>query len=363
MLAIKQSGDVQPNPGPESLSSMSSESSYQSVFHDHLNIVHVNIQSLLPKLDILEIEMQYYDIVVFTETWLSPNTTNYDVNIPNFGPPYRKDREDRLGGGVAIYIKSGVALHKQVNLVDNNIEALCVEVNVRGHKFLLAGFYRPPNSGREYWDSIESTFDNLSNSAINDLIILGDFNCDMQQLNTPNKMYDLALSYNLTQLIDEPTHYTEHSSSLIDLILVNKPENILYSGVTSSFVPDLVRFHCPTMLILKFRKSIEKGFKRHIWMYEKGNYDLFRNKLAQINWDNAFSSDNINIIADTITEYIITAAKETIPNKTVFIRPNEPEWMNSNIKRQSDNANGYLDALRESTHSMHGINFEENAMK
>ena len=105
----------------------------------------------------------------------------------------------------------------------------------------------------------------------------------MQQLYTPSNLHDLALSYNLTQLIDEPTHYTEHSSSLIDLILVNKPENVLYSGVTSSFVPDLVRFHCPTMLILKFRKSVEKVFKRHKRVYEKGNYDLFRNKLAQVN--------------------------------------------------------------------------------
>ena len=208
--------------------------------------------------------MQYYVTVVLTETWLTQNTTNYDVSIPNFDSPYRKDRGDRLGGGVAINIKSGIALHQQMNLVDSDIEAVCVEMIVRGHKFLHAGFYRPPNSGREYWGSIESTFDNLSNSDSGDLIILADFNCDMQQRNTPNKMHDLALSYNLTKLIDEPTHYTEHSSSLIDLILVNKPENVRYSGVISSFVPDLVRFNCPTMLILKFRKSIGKGFKRHI---------------------------------------------------------------------------------------------------
>ena len=67
---------------------------------------------------------------------------------------------------------------------------------------------------------------------------------------------------------------------------------------------------------------------------KKGNYDLFRNKLAQVNWDNAFSFDNINTIADTITEHIITAAKESVPYKTMFIRPNEPEWINSNIKLQ-----------------------------
>ena len=176
--------------------------------------------------------------MVLTETWLSQNTTNYDVSIPNFDPPppLRKDREDRLGGGVAIYIKSGIAMHKQMNLIDSDIETLCVELIVGGHKFLLAGFHRPPNSEREYWEPIESTFDNLSKSVTNDLIILGDFNCDMQQLNTPNKMHDLALSYNLTQLIDEPTHYTEHPSSLIDLILVHKPENVLSSGVASSYL-------------------------------------------------------------------------------------------------------------------------------
>lgn len=154
VIIIQLSGDVHPNPGPESVSSMSytsstTDASYQSVLHDHLNIMHVNIQSLLPKLDILEAEMQYYDIVVLTETWLSQNTKNPDISISNFDPPYRKDREGRPGGGVAIYIKSGIALHKQNNLVENNIEALCIEVSLRGHKFLLGGFYRPPNSGTQ----------------------------------------------------------------------------------------------------------------------------------------------------------------------------------------------------------------------
>ena len=34
----------------------------------------------------------------------------------------------------------------------------------------------------------------------------------------------------------------------------------------------------------------------------------------------------------TKTEQIINAAKESIPNMTVTIRPNEPEWINANIK-------------------------------
>ena len=89
----------------------------------------------------------------------------------------------------------------------------------------------------------ESTFDNMSNSSIQDRIIFGDFNCDVSTLRI-NKIANLASSYNLTQLIDEPTNYTEQSSSTIDLILVNKPANVLYSGVSSPFISGLVRYHC-----------------------------------------------------------------------------------------------------------------------
>ena len=80
-LLLLISGDVHPNPGPKvslgtSTSSSCSDIPGMSVLRDHLNIVHLNIQSLYPKRDILEVEMQFYDIVVLAETWLSPNKKN-----------------------------------------------------------------------------------------------------------------------------------------------------------------------------------------------------------------------------------------------------------------------------------------------
>ena len=41
----------------------------------------------------------------------------------------------------------------------------------------------------------------------------------------------LCSLYQLTQLIDEPTRITVISRTLIDLILTNRPENILLTGV------------------------------------------------------------------------------------------------------------------------------------
>ena len=154
-LLLLISGDVNPNPGPNvsldtSASSSCSDLPGMSVLRDHLNIVHLNIQSMYPKRDILEVEMQYYDIVVLTETWLSPNKKTEDIMIPNFDATYRKDRNDRPGGGVAIYIKSGISSHKLTNLIYGDLEGLCVEINIRNHKFLLCGIYRPLTQGLNY---------------------------------------------------------------------------------------------------------------------------------------------------------------------------------------------------------------------
>ena len=97
-------------------------------------------------------------------------------------------------------------------------------------------------------------------------------------------------------------------------------------------MPNLVGFHCLILVTLKFQKSIQKTFKREVWLYDRGNYNHYRQKLNDANWDALFTSNNINEISDNITQHILTAAKDTIPNKKVTIRPNEPEWINSKIK-------------------------------
>ena len=46
------------------------------------------------------------------------------------------------------------------------------------------------------------------------------------------------------------------------------------------------------------------------------------------------SSVDLNIVVKAVTDTIINSAKASIPNKTVIIRPTEPKWINSYIKRQ-----------------------------
>ena len=78
----------------------------------------------------------------------------------------------------------------------------------------------------------------------------------MNMLNVNNnKIKDLMQEYSMKLLITEPTNFTEHSSTLIDLILVRNTSNILTGGVIDTFIPNQIRYHCPTVVIMKFIRT------------------------------------------------------------------------------------------------------------
>ena len=77
------SGDIHPNPGPASLSTATENISSSSFTHEllsnHLSIFHLNVQSLLPKIDLIRAESELYDIAVFSESWLKPNIIDDEI--------------------------------------------------------------------------------------------------------------------------------------------------------------------------------------------------------------------------------------------------------------------------------------------
>ena len=102
-------------------------------------------------------------------------------------------------------------------------------------------------------------------------------------------MIDLLLEYNLKQLITELTHFTETSSSLIDLILVrnnnnnNNNNNVLTSGVADPYMADYTRYYRPVIILLKFTRPHTPSFKRLIWNYKQADYDKLKNLVFESN--------------------------------------------------------------------------------
>ena len=61
-------------------------------------------------------------------------------------------------------------------------------------------------------------------------------------------------------------------------------------------------------------------------------YELLRNKAAAIDWDDLRDND-IDSYAANLNSTITSMALECIPNKIVKMKPDEPSWINANIKQ------------------------------
>ena len=94
----------------------------------------MNIQSILPKLDLIKCESLAYDVLVFTESWLKPEIKNDDLLIDNFLPPFRFDRCNRPGGGVIIYVRDTLTCKRRTDLELQNLEAVWIEIVVKTKK-------------------------------------------------------------------------------------------------------------------------------------------------------------------------------------------------------------------------------------
>ena len=104
--------------------------------------------------------------------------------------------------------------------------------------------------------------------------------------------------------IQEPTHYTENSQSILDLILVNKPESVLFCGVGEPVLEQNIKYHCPIFAIFTFYKPNISSFKRHMWFYDRGNYNDFRQHLSNTDWD-SLKNDDINVWVTHFTNYLL----------------------------------------------------------
>ncbi|KAK3085741.1 hypothetical protein FSP39_008065 [Pinctada imbricata] len=332
------------NPGPTngtdlsypspSTSTTSTDSTFtlEHELKSKLSIINLNVQSLLPKIDLIKAELSDFDVLSFTESWLKPTSDLDDISISGFSPPYNYIRQDRTGGGVSVYVKENIHSKRRDDLEADSCESVWIEMFLHNRKVLLGTFYRPPNSTSEIWDGIKFSIEKACNTGINTILVTGDFNCD-QKISTSNDITDICDTMNFSSIINEPTHFTETSQSILDLILTNSPNSIFLSGVGDPFLPNEIRYHCPVYAFLNINKPKRLSITRKIWLYKEGDYDAYRNDISNIDIDNIINNDP-NESANRITDKILEIASCRIPNKIVTIRKSDYPWINSNIRKE-----------------------------
>lgn len=129
-----------------------------------LKIIHLNIRSLTPKMDLLRMWVEHHkpNVITLSETWLTNNILNNEIKLTNY-VLYRADRGTRCGG-VVTYVSSNLASELIVPTVEPlHFESIFVKVILHENKYITIGnIYKPPSSPAESFKCIISTINSIS---------------------------------------------------------------------------------------------------------------------------------------------------------------------------------------------------------
>ena len=331
--------DIELNPGPE-------------VPLKKLTMVHMNIQSLYmssiksnPRVKIDEIISTFVvakevDIICISESWLHDQIDDDQINLPGYQKPYRRDRNDRRGGGACAYVTNNILSNRLKTLEPPDIDLIWFELKLTNKKVVIGVGYRPPGQNQEEADRFMEQFSASLTSVMarnpESIIIMGDLNdtCtkwDSIHVNSDlkNDLYDLVNVLDMVQLVNEPTHILSTSQSCIDIVITDSPGYV----VSLDLLPPLGSKHVSVYMEFEISYPRDKNFMRHVWDYDKGNYDGLNEAINGYQWNDFLSTnDDVDYKTNIWTDTFLSLCKNSIPNRDIKVRPRDLPWITNDCK-------------------------------
>ncbi|CAG2201827.1 unnamed protein product [Mytilus edulis] len=317
-------GDIESNPGPGGTPDPPEKT---------LSIFHGNIRSLRNKLNYITDIIEDFDIVFFTESHLDVNVTDFDISLFGFETPVRKDRNAN-GGGIIMYYKSLINIVRRVDLEHDEVESMWFELKTKLRSILININYR---SERQSSVCFWQYFDMMLKRALdenNSIICLGDLNKNFMS-DISSNIRDIVFINGLINIIDKPTHFDTRTgnTSLLDPILVTDSIPVVDKDTVP--IDRKISDHDGTYVTINCGFTSSRTYKRKIWDYKNGDFDLMNQKVSRTNWEHLISdADNMNVACTNFTNSLLDIASECIPTREVVVRCDDKIWYNSNLRRE-----------------------------
>ena len=194
----------------------SSSTDNWKVFNERgLHLIHLNINSILSKIDELRViaKKSRASVIGITESRLDKTVLDEEINIDGY--ELARSDQNRHGGGVACYIRNDISFNVRGDF-SSEIENIFLDIFLPKPKPILIGIlYRPPDQSG-FLDKLSIAIFKTSCFDNQEVYILDDLNINLinNQKHTPNgiKQYQEFCSlHGLKQLITSPTCVTENS--------------------------------------------------------------------------------------------------------------------------------------------------------
>ena len=282
--------------------------------------------------------------ICLTETKLDDNVHESFFHIPGYSIELK--HRTRRGGGVCIYIRDDIPFVRVNKLENKNLEHISVDITIRGKKINLNVVYRPPSRNTPnqsaieedaaFLQNIETTLSKIRSHRSSTKIVCGDMNfgdCYNCYEGLPGKQLDdkaapLFLENNFYQLIDIPTRKFNMSVSLIDLIFVNKTDDVVMTAVTPP-----ISDHSGTVLSINTLNFKKPPREITLYEYENANWTEISNRLTEL--DTAVSNHiDIDSTVNEFTKILIDIRNDCVPHKKVKVYDKDQPWFDKDTRQK-----------------------------
>ena len=307
------------------------------------------------------------DIIILTETWLSDEIKNYELNLSDYSI-YRCDRKNNrgsgtsIGGGVLVAISKSlkssliklqshqhnIECKSQSNDSPINIDEVYVKVKVGLDKYIVGAVYIPP------YDTINSYYTHVSNldyitSTLKDhkLIIGGDFNlpkinwhydeslqCSKLNDCSPLKWQSALEICNLYSMHNLEQVFPDHPDKAYSLdLLFADPGSIKYIHSSDELVPPDKQHHiCATFTLSG--KILRSNYNHTVkYNYHEIDSEVLTHCLNQVDWNSLldFDSLGLNGVVDMFYDMLHALVDLCIPKIGKYPKK-FPYWFSDTLK-------------------------------
>ena len=301
---------------------------------------HLNMRSLNKNHTELKqvLDKTFFDAFAGTETWLRQNTPKDRFMMDGFNI-IRADRKNSRGGGVCLFLKQHYKFKKiKIPNICEMPEMLWVEVTVGQSKIAIGILYKPPKipctAFREA--SLHTLYSKYEHT-----ILAGDFNVNLLNSDSYESRVlgdSIIEPFSLKQMVTSPTRITEKSKTLIDLILVTQPNNVLFTGVCDA---GGISDHCLTYCAYNVKRVKDKPCVVRRRDFRRFDKNAFEHAVELEPFENILYVDNVDDKVTVLENLINNVLDNFAPYKSFVVNnKSATPWITEEILEKMDERDG-----------------------
>ena len=213
-------------PLQENCTNKSTRKKLQNINKNELRCVCLNARSIIKRkgdLDFMVSDIEP-DIIGITESWAHKDMVDAERMLSGY-VMFRKDRQERMGGGVIMYIKDSIQAYElQMEKEAECEEGIWCNIATKNSTLTKGLIYRSPNIRQE---DVEKLHNAIKEIIKREYVIMGDFNHghiqwkSLESVGRDDQQFLLLIQDSfLTQHVLEPTR----GGNVLDLVFSSQNE-------------------------------------------------------------------------------------------------------------------------------------------